>query len=229
MKILVLNGSPKKEKSDTMHITRAFLAGMNEVALQDVHQINVIDCKIGFCRGCFACKSNGGTCVQSDEMCSILDEILTSDILLFSFPLYCYGMPAMLKNLTERMLPLSSMAMQQADGRYTHVGQYDLSRLKCLMICGCGFPNSNRNFEPAVEQFRLMFPQNHTILTVPESPMFSAAEAVSVTEPRLELVKKAGHQYAANGEINENLLKEIGLPMIPEDVYAAIVNGNARK
>ena len=63
MKILLLNGSPKKKKSDTMHITRAFLDGMKETAAQEIHPINVTDRHIEFCRGCFACKCNGGHCV----------------------------------------------------------------------------------------------------------------------------------------------------------------------
>ena len=39
MKILVLNGSPKREQSDTTHITRAFPDGMKETAPQDIHII----------------------------------------------------------------------------------------------------------------------------------------------------------------------------------------------
>ena len=55
MKILVLNGSPKLDKSDTMHITRAFLEGMKEAASQDIHIINTVDQHIEYCTGCFSC------------------------------------------------------------------------------------------------------------------------------------------------------------------------------
>ena len=229
MKIMVFNGSPKKEKSDTMHLTRAFLEGMNEAGTNEIHTIDVIDKNIGYCKGCFVCKRNGGMCVQSDDMKEILDEILSSDLLLFSFPLYCYSMPAHLKALMDRTMPLSSMAMHKVGDRYEHVCTKDFSALRYVMICGCGFPNSRHNFEPMEQQFRLMFPNNTTIVTVPESPMFNAPEAVSVTAPRLELVKKAGKQYGSTGEIESGLLAEIKTPMIPEDAYAAVCNGDARK
>ena len=225
MKILVLNGSPKRDKSDTMHITRAFLDGMKEAGPQEIHNIDVLNKHIEYCTGCFSCMRNGGACVHDDDMREILEEILESELLLFSFPLYCYGMPAPLKALLDRTLPLSQMAMRKVGDRYEHVGQADFSHLKYLMICGCGFPNSRQNFEPAIMQFKLCFPCDHTILTVPESPMFNAPEAAVVTGPRLELVRRAGRQYARAGEIDASLLSEIGSPMIPEEQYAAMVNG----
>ena len=229
MRILVLNGSPKRDLSDTMHITRAFLDGMNDAAPQDVCTIHVIDKHIEYCTGCFACMRNGGACIHDDDMRGILEEILSSDLLILSFPLYNYGLPAPLKALMDRTLPLSSMAMQKIGDRYAHVGQASVSHLGYVMICGCGFPNSKHNFEPMVAEFNLMFPENHTIFSVPESPMFSAPEAAVVTGPRLALVRQAGKIFAETGAVPESLLAGIGTPMIPEEVYASIVNGTNGK
>ena len=55
--------------------------------------------------------------------------------------------------------------------------------------------------------------------------MFNSPEAASVTLPRLDLVRRAGWEYAENRAVSEGLLAEICSPMIPEDIYAEIVNG----
>ncbi len=47
MKILVLNGSPKREKSGTMRITRAFPAEMQAAASRKKRVIGVIDRRAG--------------------------------------------------------------------------------------------------------------------------------------------------------------------------------------
>lgn len=73
-------------------------------------------------------------------------------------------------------------------------------------------------------QFRLLFSGKTTILTVPESLMFSAPEAEIGIAPRLGRVREAGRQYAENGEVGAALLSEIGSPMIPKETCARIVN-----
>lgn len=225
VKIMVLNGSPKRDKSDTLCITNAFLNGMKRVDDITVHTVNVIDKHIEYCTGCFSCMKNGGTCIHNDDMAELLDEVLSSNLLVFSFPLYCYGMPAPLKSFLDRTLPLSSMAIHKVGERYEHVGQADFSHLKYLMICGCGFPNGSNNFEPAVAQFKLCFPNNRTIITVPESPMFNVPQAAEVTAPRLELISRAGEEYATHGTLSAKTLAVLSSPMIPEDIYAKIANG----
>ena len=227
MKILVLNGSPKGDKSDTMHMTRAFLAGMDQVSENEVRIIHASRKHIEYCTGCLSCMRNGGTCVHHDDMPEILEEILDSDVLLLSFPLYCYGMPAPLKALIDRTLPLSSIAMRKVGDHYEHIGQRDFSKLRYVMISGCGFPNGRNNFEPAVIQFRRMFREDSTVITVPEAPMFNVPEAKSVTEPFLEKVRQAGREYAESGAVSEGTMAALAEPMIPEETYAQIVNAGA--
>lgn len=57
--------------------------------------------------------------------------------------------------------------------------------------------------------------------------MFNVPEAASVTVPRLALLRQAGEQYARSGGIDPELLRQIQSPMIPEDLYARIANGEA--
>ena len=227
MKIMVLNGSPKGDRSDCMHMTRAFLAGMDSVAGQEVHTLHVIDQHIEYCKGCLSCMRNGGNCVIEDDMKDILEEILGSNLLVFSFPLYGFAMPAPLKALLDRTLPLGKMDMRKVGERYEHVEQADFSHLRYVMICGCGFPNAKGNFEGVLQQWRLMFGQDALAITVPEAPMFNAPEAASVTGPFLDLVRQAGREYAQSGAVTPETMEKLSVPMIPDEVYAAIVNGGA--
>ena len=73
MRILVLNGSPKK-KSDTYRLTDAFLKGLNKEQNHEVEVINVIEKNIAPCQGCFGCwQKQDGHCVIPDDQNAILD------------------------------------------------------------------------------------------------------------------------------------------------------------
>ena len=225
MKILVLNGSPKQEHSDTMHLTRAFLQGMQDAGAQEIEIVHVTGQNIRYCTGCLTCMKNGGACVLKDDMSEILEKIAGADVLLCSFPLYCYGMPAPLKALIDRTLPLSSLRMKQVGDHYEHEANRARKAQKYVMICGCGFPNSENNFEPAVAHFRRVFQGEQTVITVPEAPMLSVPEAQMVTAPFLMVMRQAGQEFAADGAVHADTLERLRVPMLPQEVYAQIVNG----
>ena len=111
--------------------------------------IDVIDKKIAPCRGCFGCwRRMDGHCVIQDDQNAILDIYRSADVIIWSFPLYCYAMPSHLKAVLDRTIPLVKMDMvQQADGTVCHDTLVYFSRIHTLVICGCGFPDWDGNFD----------------------------------------------------------------------------------
>ena len=225
MKVLVLNGSPK-EKSDTFRMTDAFLKGFNREGKHEVTVIDVIDKKIAPCKGCFGCwQQLEGHCLIQDDQNGILDLYRDADVILWSFPLYCYGMPSHLKALLDRTIPLVQMKMvQEPDGTVRHVPLADFSRIHTLVITGCGFPNWEGNFDALKIQCRNCF-GNLTMVCVPETPMLNVPHAAVVADPLLERFVKAGEEYEASLTLSQATVAELEHPMIPAEEYIRIVNG----
>lgn len=99
MKIIVLFGSPNADGS-TKIITDSFVKGATESG----HDCEILDvCKMNVhpCIGCVACGYEG-PCVQTDDVEIIREKLLAADMVVFSTPLYYYGMTAQLKIVVDR-------------------------------------------------------------------------------------------------------------------------------
>ena len=226
MKVLVLNGSPKK-KSDTFRLTEAFLKGMGPDR-HEIRVINVIDKKIAPCRGCFGCwQRMDGHCVIQDDQNGILDLYRDADVIIWSFPLYCYSMPSHLKALLDRTIPLVQMKMvQEADGTVRHEALADFSRIHTLVICGCGFPHWEGNFDGLKMMCKTCF-GDPTMVCVPETPLLNVPAAAVVADPLLARFEQAGAEYAASLKLSAETVAALETPMISAEDYIRNVNGDA--
>lgn len=225
MRILVLNGSPKK-KSDTFRLTDAFLKGLNRVGEHEVYIVNVIDKKIAPCHGCFSCwQLEDGHCVIPDDQNAILDVYREADVIIWSFPLYCYGMPSHLKAVLDRTIPLVKMKMvRQPDGSVRHEALVDFSRVHTVVICGCGFPHWEGNFDGLKHMCKTCF-GDPVMVCVPETPMLNVPAAAIVADPLLNRFEEAGAEYAANLRLSAETVAALETPMISADEYIRNVNG----
>ena len=225
MKILVLNGSPKKQ-SDTFRLTEAFLRGLNKTQEHEVQVINVIEKEIAPCRGCFGCwQQMDGHCVIQDDQNDILDLYRTSDIIIWSFPLYCYSMPSHLKAVLDRTIPLVKMQMKEtAEGAVRHETLADFSQTHTVVICGCGFPDWDGNFDSMKIMCGNCF-IDPDIVCVPEAPMLNVPAAAIVADPLLEKFEKAGEEYAGSLRLSKETIAALETPMIPKEEYLRIING----
>jgi multimeric flavodoxin WrbA len=218
MNILVINGSPKGERSDTLKITKAFLEGIGETAeIVDTMKVDVKPCL-----GCYACWSKTpGRCVQQDDMAGILKKMVESDLVIWSTPLYCYSVPANCKAVLDRLLPLTQMAQLVDENGKTYHPTREKHKTKSMLISGCGFPDRINNFEALEFQFKRIFGDNCPMILCVEAPLLSIAEAKPLADGYLALAKRAGEEYRKNGCVSKETQSALDAPMFPPEQYRA--------
>ena len=102
MQITTLLGSAKK-KGNT-----ATVLGWVEEELQslghDVERIYLNNKSIGGCLGCAKCRENPDeiACVQKDDTIDIMEQMISSEVVLFASPVYFWGFSSQIKALIDR-------------------------------------------------------------------------------------------------------------------------------
>jgi multimeric flavodoxin WrbA len=219
MKILILNGSPKGERSNTLKLTSAFINGMTAVQNHSVEAVTVSQKNIEPCRGCFCCwEKTPGKCIAADDMGGILSAYINADLVIWSFPLYYYSVPGILKNLIDRLLPLNLPFMaERADGlgSGSHPSRYDLSGKRHILISTCGFYSAEGNYDGVKSLFdHIHGKDNYTGVFCGQGELFRVPELRERTGGYLETVKQAGGEYMEGGITaeTETALRELLFP-----------------
>jgi len=219
LNVLVVNGSPRGERSVTMHLTRAFLEGADWT---DAEVIDISKSRVSGCTGCFSCwEKTPGKCVIEDDMSGFLPKLIAADVVITSFPLYGCFFPGQLKMFMDRMLPMALPYMDKEAESGGHPLRHDLSGQRQFYISTCGFWTADGNYDSIIKLFeRGASMVNHRAFTIfcGQGGLFGEAEFRELTEPYLDIVRKAGSEFA-RGEIGEETQATLAQPILPREVY----------
>ena len=102
-KVLVISTSPRKG-SNSDQLAEDFIRGAQQTG-NTVEKIPLRDKTIGFCKGCLSCVRTQ-RCVIADDTNAIVEKMLNSDVIVFSTPIYYYGMSGQMKTMLDRANPL---------------------------------------------------------------------------------------------------------------------------
>jgi multimeric flavodoxin WrbA len=114
MKILGINSSPRRSKSQTLRLVRSVLDGASDSGAE-VELVDLCQLKIEYCNACQVCYAKG-ECVKKDDFQDLYQKILKSDGLILGSPNYLHSVTAQLKTLLDRMT--DAIHCQLFSGKY---------------------------------------------------------------------------------------------------------------
>jgi len=232
MKVTVFNGSPRGRKSNSHLIVKSLLEGANEAGAQ-TEEVFLIEQDIRYCLGCFNCWGESpGQCVLKDDMAGMLGRYIDSDYVGLATPVYGMYMSGLLKNFTDRLLPLATPYIRKnKDGTFYH-DHRGKQLPRQFFIANSGFPGEH-NFDVLQAFFDVVKKMN------PGNVIFeiyrSCGEVLQDSDERddrLEskigqfrgALKRAGREMVETNEVKEKTLEDINMQLITDEEYMSAAN-----
>jgi multimeric flavodoxin WrbA len=114
MKVLGINASPRRSKSQTLKLVKAVLKGAKSRGA-GVELVDLCKLKIEYCNACGGCYKKG-RCVKKDDFQVLYEKMLAADGLVMGSPNYFRSVTAQMKTLIDRMA--DAIHCQLLTGKY---------------------------------------------------------------------------------------------------------------
>ena len=106
MKVLAINGSPRKNWNTATLLQNALDGAVSQGA--ETEMVHLYDLDFKGCTSCFACKLKGGKsygkCAVRDELTPVLEKTEDVDALILGSPIYFGNVTGMMRCFMERLL-----------------------------------------------------------------------------------------------------------------------------
>jgi multimeric flavodoxin WrbA len=106
MKLLAINGSPRKKWNTAMLLENALEGAASKGA--ETELVHLYDLTYTGCTSCFACKLKGGKsygkCAVNDGLTPVLEKIPDADALILGSPIYFGTVSGEMRSFMERLL-----------------------------------------------------------------------------------------------------------------------------
>jgi multimeric flavodoxin WrbA len=227
MKIVAINGSPRKGKGNTGMVLNAFIKGM-ENAGAEVEIFYTKNLKPKPCTGQMKCWwETPGECYIKDDMQQVYPKLRETDILILATPVYI-PLPGEMQICINRLCPLVKPLLQTREGR-TRARLHDNVRLRKVVLVSTGGWWEKENFDNVVhiaeelaENMTIEFSgavlRPHAFLMKRKGELTEDGRAI------IGLVEKAGNELAKKGRLSEELLEAIRRPLISREELTKLYN-----
>jgi multimeric flavodoxin WrbA len=211
MKYLVLNGSPRGSRSTTMIVTNSFIEGVRSVDNNSVVDIaNLSECSIIPCRSCYVCWSHfsEGECVitkrKQDDMADLMNKFYEADNIIMSTPMHFFNISSHLQKFIERTFPLIKPLYLPTVHKVNH---NDLSSKGVVVISTCKVAFEDIWSCIDAQMKFLSTGKYQSVFSTQPIPLVS--EDKEIVQNYLDVVYKAGQQFALTGVFSDELKSDL--------------------
>lgn len=125
MKILILNGDKSPGNSPLAAYLEQFEAGLIAGGAECA-RVDLAGLEVRYCTGCWSCWwATPGRCVFKDGMEAIYPAFMGADLVVWASPLVLGTVPALVKKIQDRLIPLVHPYIELVDGECHHHRRYE--------------------------------------------------------------------------------------------------------